>query len=245
MLDNFRNLFLAWGDALKVYEDFIRHHPQAKSLSSLQTAAARIRTHCIGKPNWGNFYFRRTTAARRVGALTAGDRDGEKGQDLRDFLLGALKESRKLKGVEREREQAGRLLLACIGSDYEGVLRKLMFKETGDNARAAVNELFQYAQASDAKALALVDEGLSASNADVRRHCAQIAGELKHGAFAAKVIGLLSDANADVRNDAANALGRLGAEEAREALEGLKEADPSPGVRRAAEIALKKLGEAE
>jgi len=236
---------LAYADALKVYEDFIRDHPEARGLRNLQAAAGRIRTHGIGKPNWGRFYFRQSQVGRLVMALTPEERKGPKGEELRELLENALLESKQLEGVEREREKAGRLLLGCIGKDYAALLRKMMFNETGDNARAAVNELFEYAMTGDAKALALVEDGLSAPDADVRRHCAQIVGELKHAALAAKVIALLSDENALVRNDAIHALGRLRAEEAREALEGLKETDPSPDVRGAAERALKRLGEAE
>ena len=48
---------LAWADALKIYEDFMKNHPQDKGLSSLMKAAERLKTHCIGKPNWGRFYL--------------------------------------------------------------------------------------------------------------------------------------------------------------------------------------------
>jgi HEAT repeat protein len=90
-------------------------------------------------------------------------------------------------------------------------------------------------------ALPEIERGFGASNPEARRLLVDVAGKLEDRRARKLLLAALADDSAQVRSEAALALGDGGFLEAVRPLMDLKASDPSPEVRQAAALALKKL----
>lgn len=91
-------------------------------------------------------------------------------------------------------------------------------------------------------AIPRVAESLSSREPSVRRAVVEALGRLTHPAASAYVLSALADSDASVRQLAVTVLSRLGTRGVARSLAGLAATDPSDGVRRAAHIALQRIG---
>jgi HEAT repeat protein len=87
-----------------------------------------------------------------------------------------------------------------------------------------------------------VGAALASREPSVRRAVIEALGRRAHPAASAYVLTALSDADASVRQLAVTVLSRLGTRGVAHAFADLASSDPSDGVRRAAEIALRRVG---
>ncbi len=127
----------AWSKALEVYERYLKKYPKGERLSILRKHANRIKVHCIGKPNWAQFYSRSSEIEREVKALGRKDLLGAKAEKLRRLLRGALNESKEIPGVMPERSKAADLLLRCAGKKHLPVVKELLSSESDDKVRGS------------------------------------------------------------------------------------------------------------
>lgn len=121
-------------------------------------------------------------------------------------------------------------------------LRAAIRRDVGAEAKLAIVRAVQVLgnkSGNDALAFAMADR-----DASVRAAGARAWREIFEQTDAGPVIGLLADADATVRAEAATVVGALKATAGRAGLEALVVADPSPTVRRNAAWALGKLGQA-
>ena len=88
-------------------------------------------------------------------------------------------------------------------------------------------------------------EALSSREPSVRRAVLEALGRLAHPTASAYVLTALEDGDASVRQLAVTILSRLGSRGVARSFAELAESDPSEGVRRAAAIALKRLGKGQ
>ena len=121
-------------------------------------------------------------------------------------------------------------------------LRAAIRRDVGPEAKVAIVravQLLGHKNGNDALIVAMADR-----DAGVRAAAARAWREIVAQTDAGPVVGLLADADATVRAEAATVVGALKATAGRAALEALVVADPSPTVRRNAAWALGKLGQA-
>jgi HEAT repeat protein len=121
-------------------------------------------------------------------------------------------------------------------------LRAAIRRDVSADAKVAIVRALQvlgHNTANDALTFAMADR-----DAGVRAAAARAWREIYDQADAGPVVGLLADADADVRGEAATVIGGMKAAAGRAALEALVVSDPSPIVRRNAAWALGKLGQA-
>jgi HEAT repeat protein len=104
--------------------------------------------------------------------------------------------------------------------------------------QSAVLETFRRMGAA---ALPEVERAFSAAGPDVRRLLVDLAGKIEDRRAGKLLLAALADDSAEVRADAALALGDGAYLEAVRPLADLKASDPSPDVRQAAALALKKM----
>ena len=113
----------------------------------------------------------------------------------------------------------------------------------GDPARRA-DAIGALARVSEAE-IPRVAESLSSRDPSVRRAVVEALGRLTHPAASAYVLSALGDGDASVRQLAVTVLSRLGTRGVARSFAELAATDPSNGVRRAAEIALRRIGKGQ
>ncbi|MGH9140982.1 MAG: HEAT repeat domain-containing protein, partial [Vicinamibacterales bacterium] len=91
-------------------------------------------------------------------------------------------------------------------------------------------------------AIPRIGEALSSREPAVRRAVLEALGRLTHPTASAYILSALQDGDASVRQLAVTILSRLGSRGVARSLADLASSDPSEGVRRAAEIALRRIG---
>ncbi len=113
----------------------------------------------------------------------------------------------------------------------------------GDPARRAV-AIDALARMPEA-AIPGVGDSLASRDPSVRRAVIEALGRLAHPTASAYILTALTDADASVRQLAVTILSRLGTRGIARSFAGLAATDPSDGVRRTAEIALRRLGKGQ
>ena len=113
----------------------------------------------------------------------------------------------------------------------------------GDPGRRA-DAIAALARVSES-AIPRVGDALSSREPSVRRAVLEALGRLAHPAASAYLVAALEDGDASVRQLAVGILSRLGSRGVARSFAELAASDPSAGVRRAAEIALRRLGKEE
>jgi HEAT repeat protein len=91
-------------------------------------------------------------------------------------------------------------------------------------------------------AIPRIGAALAAREPSVRRAVIEALARRAHPAASAYILTALSDADASVRQLAVTLLSRLGTRGVARSFADLASSDPSDGVRRAAEIALRRMG---
>jgi HEAT repeat protein len=113
----------------------------------------------------------------------------------------------------------------------------------GDPVRRA-DAIAALAQVPEA-AIPRVAEALSSRDRSVRRAVVEALGRLAHPAASAYLVGALADGDASVRQLAVTVLSRLGTRGIARSFAALAATDPSEAVRRAAELALRRIRKGE
>jgi HEAT repeat protein len=130
-----------------------------------------------------------------------------------------------VRALGRLNARGGRAVLAAAFADEDASVR-----------RAALDQVLRINHFGDDAALIAA---LSDTDANVRLRAAQLSGERRIVDATAALAGVLGDDSAPVRQAAAWALGRIGGEQAKQALRAAADAEREPGVQDAIGIALR------
>jgi HEAT repeat protein len=189
------------------------------------------------------FGYGRAAVAMRSTILEDADplRRSRAAEALGEFLdvkgLPALREAARNDAAVEVRVAAVRALGRLNARDGRAVLASALGDTDAAVRRAAIDQIQRVNHWSDHDALTA---RLGDSDAAVRVRAAQLLGQLRvHAAVPALIAALSTRGSGAPRQAAAWALGRIGGEEAKQALSGARDAESDPGVQDAIAVALK------